>query len=96
MADNTASCLCQKTSGVLTDEQIEKLEVIGMQWQGSREVAWEKFYTVARAYYYERGNLLVNINENDYRGVALGKWNAQLRAYKKSSVESVYLTRNGW
>lgn len=36
--------------------------------------------------------MLVNIHENDYRGVALGKWVAQLRAYKKSGEGRVYLT----
>ncbi len=81
-----------KTSGVLTDEQIEKLNAIGMRWQGAREAAWEKYYAAAKAYYYERGDLLVNVNENDYRGVALGKWIAGLRAYKKSGEGRVYLT----
>ena len=81
-----------KTSGILTDEQIEKLNTIGMRWQDAREAAWEKYYAAAKAYYYERGNLLVSVNENDYRGVALGKWIAQLRAYKKSGEGRIYLT----
>lgn len=81
-----------KTSGVLTDEQIERLNAIGMRWQDAREAVWEKFYGAARIYYYEHGDLLVNVNENDYHGVALGKWIAQLRVYKKSSEGCVYLT----
>lgn len=81
-----------KTSGILTDRQIEKLNAIGMRWQGARETAWKKFYAAAKAYYEERGDLLVSVNENDYRGVALGKWIAQMRAYKKSGEGRVYLT----
>lgn len=81
-----------KLGGGLTEEQIEKLDAIGMRWQGAREAAWEKYYGAAKAYYYERGDLLVNINENDYHGVALGKWIAGLRAYKKSGEGCAYLT----
>lgn len=81
-----------KTSGSLTDEQIEKLDAIGMRWQGAREAAWEKFYAAAKAYYREQGDLLVSVNENNYHGVALGKWIAGLRVYKKSGEGCVYLT----
>lgn len=75
-----------KINGTLTEEQTEKLNAIGMRWQGVRDAAWEKNYAAAKAYFQEHGNLLVNINENQYHGVALGKWIAQLRAYKKSGT----------
>lgn len=81
-----------KTNGILTDGQIEQLNAIGMRWQTAREAAWEKFYAAAKAYYYERGDLLVSVKENNYHGVALGKWIAQLRSYKKSGEGCVYLT----
>lgn len=34
--------------GVLTDEQIDKLEAVGMRWQDPREAAWMKFYIAAK------------------------------------------------
>lgn len=81
-----------KLSGGLTKEQIEKLDAIGMRWQGAKEAAWERFYAAAKAYYREHGDLLVSVNEKEYQGVALGKWIAQLRAYQKGGGSCVYLT----
>ena len=81
-----------KVSGVLTEEQIDLLSAIGMRWQGVKDAAWEKYYVVAKKYYEKHGNLLVNVNENDYHGVALGKWIAQLRVYKKRGAACAYLT----
>lgn len=81
-----------KTDGMLTEKQIEKLSAIGMRWQCAKDAAWEKNYAAAKRYYQEHGNLLVNIGENDYCGVTLGKWIAQLRSYKKSHTGSAYLS----
>ena len=81
-----------KTNGILTDAQIEKLDAIGMRWDSVRDVAWERYYTAAKAYYSEHGDLLVNIGDNDYHGVALGRWIAQLRVYRKNNLQSAFLT----
>ena len=34
-----------KSHGILTDEQVEKLNAIGMRWESVKDVAWEKFYS---------------------------------------------------
>ncbi len=81
-----------KTGGVLTDRQIEKLDAVGMRWCSARDVAWERYYTAAKAYYVEHGNLLVNVGDNDYHGMPLGRWIGQLRSYRKSGIRSAYLT----
>ena len=81
-----------KTNGRLTDAQIEKLDAIGMRWDSARDAAWERYYAAAKAYYGEHGNLLVNIGDNDYHGVALGRWIAQLRVYRKNGLQSAFLT----
>jgi len=81
-----------KVCGRLTDKQIEQLDKIGMRWEGIRDLSWEKYYAAARRFYEEHGNLLVNISDNDYNGVSLGRWIAQLRNYKKSGINSSYLT----
>lgn len=80
-----------KTPGILTDAQIELLDKIGMRWESVRDVAWEKYYAAAKRYYADHGDLLVNINDNKIGGVALGRWIAQLRTYRKSNIQSAYL-----
>lgn len=81
-----------KTPGNLTDAQIELLDKIGMRWESVRDVAWEKYYAAAKQYYADHDDLLVSISDNKYKGVALGRWIAQLRTYRKSGIQSAYLT----
>ncbi|MBQ9806472.1 MAG: Helicase associated domain protein, partial [Clostridia bacterium] len=50
-----------KTNGILTDSQVEKLNAIGMRWESVRDLAWEKNYAAAKAYFDEHGDLLVNV-----------------------------------
>ena len=82
-----------KTPGILTDAQIRLLDDIGMRWENSRDVAWEKYYAAAKQYYAEHGDLLVSISDKKIDGVALGRWIAQLRTYRKSGIHSSYLTQ---
>ena len=81
-----------KTNGILTDVQMKKLEDIGMRWESVRDLAWERNYAAAKAYFEEHGDLLVNVTDNQYHGVALGRWIAQIRTYRKSNIQSAYLT----
>ena len=81
-----------KTPGILTDAQVELLDGIGMRWESVRDVAWERYFSAAKQYYAEHGDLLVSISDNKYEGVALGRWIAQLRTYRKSGIQSAYLT----
>lgn len=81
-----------KSRGILTEKRAEKLEEIGMRWESVSDVSWERNYAVAKDYYEEHGNLLVCNSDNKYHGVALGRWIAQLRVYKKSGIRCGYLT----
>lgn len=81
-----------KVKGLLTDEQINRLNAIGMRWESARDVAWEKYYAAAKAYAEEHGDLVVSINEKNYHGVNLGAWIANLRTYYKSGIQTAYLT----
>lgn len=76
----------RKVNGILTGEQVKRLEAIGMRWRDAREAAWEKYYARAEQYYQEHGNLLVPARE-EVEGVALGRWIAQLRAARKVCQE---------
>ena len=81
-----------KSRGILTAEQVEKLNAIGMRWESVRDISWEKYYAVAKEYFAEHGNLLPPITDKLYRGVKLSRWIAQLRSYRKSGICSAYLT----
>ncbi len=81
-----------KSRGILMDEQIEKLNAIGMRWESVKDIAWEKNYFAAKEYFAEHGDLLPSVTDKAYHGVKLGRWIAQLRSYRKSGICSAYLT----
>ncbi len=81
-----------KVNGILTDEQIRRLDRLGMRWESKSERNWERNFAAAKAYYREHGDLLVNVRDGKYEGVELGKWLAQLRTYRKSGIRTAYLT----
>lgn len=81
-----------KIAGTLTPSQIELLNAIGMRWESVRDLSWERNFTEAKRYYETHGDLLVSITDKRTNGVALGRWIAQLRFYRKSGIQSGYLT----
>lgn len=81
-----------KSCGILTDEQVERLNAIGMRWESVKDAAWEKNFAAAKEYFAEHGDLLPSVTDKAYRGVKLGRWIAQLRSYRKSGIRSAYLT----
>ena len=81
-----------KTGGILTPEQIARLDQLGMRWESLADLSWEKYYTAAKAYREEHGDLRVRNDFVDRHGLALGTWIANLRKLKKSGIRSNYLT----
>ncbi len=81
-----------KANGILTAEQIRKLEAIGMCWDNKQDIAWQRYYTAAKAYYDEHGDLLVPVSDDNIHGVRLGRWIANIRIYKRSGIKTAYLT----
>lgn len=58
----------------LDEERIRRLDSIGMRWAGE---SWETWYQLAKAYYYEHGNLRIAQTytvEADGKRIWLGKW----------------------
>ncbi|MBQ9745341.1 MAG: Helicase associated domain protein [Clostridia bacterium] len=82
-----------KAMGLLTGEQIEKLNSIGMRWESVRDLSWERNFAAAKEYYEEHGDLLVPVGDTKYHGVPLGRWLAGLRSYRKNNAQSAYLTQ---
>ena len=73
-----------KKSGNLTDDQINKLNKLGMQWQIL--YSWDENYKCAEKYYKEHGNLKVPIyyKDEDY---CLGAWiRSQRKLNKKNKL----------
>ncbi len=68
-------------TGKITEEQIELLNDLGMNWQ-IRDKIWNRYYQLLKEYQEEHGNIDVPQHyEKD--GMKLGKWlSAQRQAYK--------------
>lgn len=80
-----------KSAGILTQHRIDKLDSIGMQWEGQSELSWNKNYTAAQAYFTEHQNLKIPIDFISPDGITLGRWIANIRQQKASNIRS-YLT----
>ena len=73
-----------KCPGILTKEQIDKLNQIGMRWDSAKDLVWEKNYAVAKEYYQEHGGLPITVRDRCYHGIKLERWLAKLRSCRKS------------
>ena len=71
----------------LTQEQIRKLEALGVQWTNKYEDRWQKWYGLAELYYKEHGNLKVGTTYC-VNGEALGKWLHAIRLTRKAPETS--------
>lgn len=63
-----------KRPGRLTEEQIAKLDKIGMVWKQRLTLAWEKGWESAKKYRDTHGDLMVPVRYRDKNGFALGEW----------------------
>lgn len=81
-------------SGTLTDEQIGKLDKIGMRWERYSDYSWSRKYNEAKNYYEEYGNLDVPSRYITQEGFHLGEWLSSLRMWKNSGANAQYLTDN--
>lgn len=82
-----------ETFGILGSDRISKLDSIGMVWENYKDLAWNKYYTAAKEYYKEHGNLQVPVTYEQC-GVKLGKWIANIRTYKRNGLQSAYITED--
>ena len=83
-----------KSSCKITEEQIKKLEQIGMRFETyDRSGVWNKKYNLAKMYYEHYGNLEIPVTfkttngiDYDEKGIALGNWiSTQRQAYQGQS-----------
>ncbi len=79
----------KKTAGILSREQIRRLEQIGMRWQGTQEAAWEKNFAEAEKYFKEHGDLEVPADFVAEGGCRLGRWlRRQREMYQKLRLQN--------
>lgn len=78
--------------GILTEEQIAKLDRLGMIWENRLEIAWERGYEHAEAYHREYGDLLVPARYVSPDGFRLGSWIMNLRQKRLNGEMSQVLT----
>ena len=64
----------KRTFGTLTQQQIERLNSIGMVWENRSETAWARGLEAARRYRQQYGDLQVPSAYKDADGFALGNW----------------------
>ena len=80
-------------AGELPQEQVERLDALGMDWTNRNDRKWMSMYDVAAAYYHEHGNLNVPSEYVTPDGVLLGKWVARQRyAYLNPDRSSARVT----
>lgn len=70
--------------GVLTQQQIDKLDSIGMIWETRTETAWSRGLEAARRYFQQYGDLRIPSDYKDDTGFALGNWLNNTRARYRS------------
>ncbi|MCC8047417.1 MAG: Helicase associated domain protein [Clostridiales bacterium] len=90
--------MAQPVKETLTEEQIRRLDAIGMVWTRTNESKWEKGYEAAREYAAAHGDLLVPARYVTEEGFALGRWickqrndclSDKLSASRKEKLEAI-------
>ena len=71
-----------KRAGSLTQQQIERLDSIGMRWDNYSDWAWTKGYEEAAQYYAKHGNLMVPVEWKTKDEFPLGNWISNKRTEK--------------
>ena len=71
-----------KCTGSLTEQQIERLDSIGMRWDSYNDLAWTRGLAAAEQYYAKHGDMLVPVGWVTDDGYPLGTWVCNRRAEK--------------
>jgi len=81
-----------RANGILTDEQITKLDRLGMRWESAKDASWNRYFAAAKEYFEAHNDLRPSASYVDDNGVRLGAWLAQLRSARKAGLNSSFLT----
>ena len=78
-----------RAEGNLSEEQIRRLDELGMEWENRLEQAFERGYAQALDYYRQHGNLNVPARYVTGDGFALGRWITNCRQQKAAGAGGV-------
>lgn len=80
--------------GALTEEQIARLDALGMRWKSKSDLAWDKGYAYAKAYCEEYGAADAPFFYVTPDGFKLGVWLSKCREkYAKGTLEAGKIQR---
>lgn len=78
-----------KIAGKLTEEQIKKLESVGMKWENRNDQKFWNGYELLKKYQNQHGNIDIPNHYVTEDGFSLGKWTSNLRAaYKTGRLDN--------
>ena len=80
------------TRGILTEEQVQRLDAIQMPWDGVIGGRWERNYEALCRYYRENGHIDVPEPYITPDGIKLGQWVRKMRKARAASTRRDYLT----
>ena len=82
------------TKEMLSQDQISRLEKIGIYWGNRNERQWNEVYGAAKRYFEANGNLDVPVAYVSLEGYALGKWvRRQQYAYRNPEKSNAILSQ---
>ena len=73
---------------ILTEDQVKRLEQIGMSWDERNYRRWMEQYYAAERYYQEHSNLDVPVGYVTEAGIKLGKWVTTLRHTRRENRDA--------
>ncbi len=84
----------QTDKTILTEEQIRRLDEIGMIWEKANDARWEKGYKAAKEYSAAQGSLLVPARLVTEDGFSLGRWIcSQRQAYQTGKISGARIEK---
>ena len=77
----------------LTEEKIQKLDLLNMKWRSSVESGWDRGLSQAKEYFAEHGNLDVPASYVSTSGYRLGVWLSRCRTkYLKGKMSAEHMS----
>ena len=71
-----------RTKGTLSNDRIERLNKIGMDWLSPAARNWETYFSACEKYYMTYGNLEIGTTYTDENGLCIGRWLKKQRKNK--------------
>lgn len=73
----------------LTEQQIKRLDAIGMEWGSPHDALWEAAYNAAKHYYAQHGHLEVDKDYSTVDGIFLGRWLYEQRKKYRAGAKTL-------